>query len=116
MKHFVLPLALLLALPAAAQDVPPANDPETSTMERGLRLFMDGLRDEMEPALRDLQGLAEDAAPLMHRLQESLADVVDDLDVYEAPEILPNGDIIIRRKEPLPVEDIEPNPDGSVDL
>lgn len=116
MKQFILPLALILALPATAQNATPETDPPTSTMERGLRLFMDGLRDEMEPALRELEGLAQDAAPLMRRLQQDLGDVVDDLDVYEAPEILPNGDIIIRRKEPLPVDEVEPNADGSIDL
>ena len=37
---------------------------------------------EMEPALEDLQGF------------------VDNLNAYHPPEILPNGDILIRRKTP----------------
>ncbi|SDY61133.1 hypothetical protein SAMN05444004_102131 [Jannaschia faecimaris] len=87
-------------------------------MERGLRLFMEGLMEEMEPALRDLEGLAEDAAPFLREMQRSLGEVVEDFDAYEAPEILPNGDIIIRRKEPLtPTEpEVTPNDDGSIDL
>ncbi|CUH39769.1 hypothetical protein JSE7799_02497 [Jannaschia seosinensis] len=114
MKHLILAALIALPLPAAAQEA----DGE-GMMQRGLRLFMDGLRQEMEPALRDLEGLAVDAAPFLRELQSRLGTVVEDLDAYEAPEILPNGDILIRRREPLPpdaFEDIEPNPDGSVDL
>ena len=37
---------------------------------------------------------AEEAAPMAERLQG----LMQDLDAYEAPEIMPNGDIIIRRK------------------
>ncbi|MGB3406784.1 MAG: hypothetical protein WBA67_04760 [Jannaschia sp.] len=101
-----------LALPASAQE---AEAP--SLMERGLKLFMDGLMDEMEPALRDLEGLAQDVRPLLEQFQKDLGETVDDLNAYHAPEILPNGDILIRRKEPLePSPQIEPNPDGSIDL
>ena len=114
MKHILL--ALALATPAAAQEATPPDAGENSPIERGLRLFMDGLMDEMEPALRDLGDLAKDAAPLMRELQDRPGSVVEDIDVYEAPEILPNGDILIRRKEPLPVDEVEPNADGSIDL
>jgi hypothetical protein len=103
-------------MPVSAQD----STPDASgSMERGLRLFMDGLTQEMEPALRDLQDLAEDTAPFLRSLQQELADVVTDLDAYQAPEILPNGDILIRRRDPLEgdeVEELEENPDGSIDL
>lgn len=107
-------LVLTTALPAAAQDA-------DSAMERGLRLFLDGLRTEMEPALRDLEGLAQDAAPFLREMQRSLGEVVEDFDVYDAPEVLPNGDIIIRRKTPLdtPVpDDLPPLPsdEGAIDL
>ena len=100
-----------LALPAAAQEAEPP-----SLMERGLRLFMEGLMEEMEPALRDLEALAEDAQPLLEQLQKDLGDAVGDLNAYHAPEILPNGDIIIRRKDPLVPGEPELNPDGSIDL
>ncbi|GIT89863.1 hypothetical protein JANAI62_06530 [Jannaschia pagri] len=108
------PLLILpfLALPAAAQE---ADAP--SAMERGLRLFLDGLMQEMEPALRDLEGLAEEAAPLLEGLQQDLSETLGDLNAYHAPEVLPNGDILIRRKEPLtPDGSVDRNPDGSVDL
>lgn len=101
-----------LALPVAAQEAEPP-----SLMERGLKLFMEGLMEEMEPALRDLEGLAEEAAPLMRELQEDLSERFGDLNAYHAPEILPNGDILIRRRDPVdPDVPIEPNEDGSIDL
>ena len=117
-------LALLLAapLPLAAQVDAPAEG--GGEMERGLRLFLDGLRDELEPGLRGLGDLARDAAPLLRDCQDRLGAVVDDLDAYEAPEILPNGDILIRRREPLPtgpnapdaLPEPEPGADGPIDL
>lgn len=113
MKHTLAALLITLtALPATAQE---ADD---SLMERGLRLFMEGLMQEMEPALRDLEGLAEDAAPFLREMQRSLGEVVEDFDAYSAPEILPNGDIIIRRKDPLTPDAPEtaPTEDGAIDL
>ncbi|SFR43320.1 hypothetical protein [Litoreibacter janthinus] len=61
------------------------------------------------------EGFAEDMMPLM----EQLSDKMSDLNAYEAPEVLPNGDILIRKKpKPEPEPDAEPkaNPDGSIDL
>lgn len=93
---------LLAALLLAATALPaPAQEDGDSLMGRGLRMFMDGLREEMEPALRDLSGMAQNAAPFLQEMQRNLADVVQEFDAYEAPEIQPNGDILIRRKEPL---------------
>ena len=103
MKHIILPLAfaVMTAVPAQAQD--PAQDP--SLMEQGLELFFEGLREEMAPALDDLQQLADEFAPAMQGLLSemgpALAEIatqVEDWSVYEMPEILPNGDIIIRKK------------------
>lgn len=70
-----------------------------SLMEEGARLLLRGLMAEMEPTLRELEGL------------------VEDLNAYHPPEILPNGDIILRRKEPLeePPAEAE-DPSGPVDL
>ena len=55
--------------------------------------------------------LAENLAPMIEGFQEKIGD----LNQYHPPEILPNGDIIIRRKEkldtPKPSED-----NGAVEL
>ena len=74
-------------------------------MERGLELFMEGLRREMEPKLEELRAMAEQFGPSMRSFIEEMGPAfmdlvgqVKDWSRYEKPEILPNGDIIIRRK------------------
>ena len=72
-------VCLVLATPAVAQDEEQGRD----LMGEALKLFMRGLMAEMEPAMEGMEGLLED------------------LSAYHPPEILPNGDIIIRRKTPV---------------
>ncbi len=91
MRKFIL-LFVLAAGPAFAQDDSEGRD----LMSEALRLFMKGLIQEMEPAIDDLSGLLEN------------------LDAYHAPEVLPNGDIIIRRKQPI--EPGEGEEGGEVEL
>ncbi|MEM6387408.1 MAG: hypothetical protein AAF718_14355 [Pseudomonadota bacterium] len=67
----------LTAMPVTAEE-----DRGRDLMAEALRLFMQGFMAEMEPAIEDLQGF------------------VDNINAYHPPEILPNGDIIIRRKTP----------------
>jgi len=47
---------------------------------------------------------------------ERLPVFIENLPAYEVPEIMPNGDIIIRRKRKLPRIDPEapPMPDGGI--
>ena len=108
MKHLILAPVVALALtgPAAAQD---AEEDGPSLMERGAQLFFEGLMQEMEPALKDLGRLAEEFGPAFQEFAEEMGpalgailDRVEDWSVYEPPEILPNGDIIIRRKPDAP--------------
>jgi hypothetical protein len=96
-----------LALPALAQEPEAAPPGDAPLVERGLRQMLEGLMREMEPALRDLESLAEDAMPLLEGLGRF------DPSLYHPPEILENGDIIIRRKGP---DEVTPNEDGSIDL
>jgi hypothetical protein len=124
-------LAVLLAVaPVQAQDNTPLQTPTEegrstdeglSLMERGARMFLEGMRREMEPALQDLGEALTTMGPAMqHFLREmgpamaELLNRVGDLSAYQAPELLPNGDIIIRRKPeagPLP-----PPQDGEIDI
>ncbi|WP_170420359.1 hypothetical protein [Ruegeria arenilitoris] len=112
----------LFAAPAAAQD-----EGGKSLMEQGAELFFEGLRKEMEPALEDLLGLAEQFGPAMQSFIEemgpALAEIggkVKDWSAYEAPEMLPNGDIIIRRKPDAPdqPDEVAPKEDdeGATDI
>lgn len=87
--------AVLAASPLAAGDetTGPAN-PEIAEgaemLSQGLRKLFRGLLDELEPA-----GEAAEQG------WSDLVEWLGDLSAYEAPERLPNGDIVIRRKEPL---------------
>jgi hypothetical protein len=106
----ILALSLALAVPAAAQEGEPQGDVERGVdlLGEGARLLLRGLMAEMEPALREL---GQDIAAIRPVLEE-LARMIGDVRNYHAPEMLPNGDIIIRRKVPLtPVE-----PEGEIEL
>ncbi len=88
-------------------------------MEEGARLLFEGLMQEMEPALREMEGLSEQLEPALRGFVQNmgpalgdLLEQVEDFSKYHPPEILPNGDIIMRRK--LPAE-VEP-PEGEVEL
>ena len=103
MKHLTLICALALLPHAAAA--------EETEAPFGL--------DELAPLaenFRDLfEGFAQDMLPLM----EQLSDQMPDLNAYEALEVLPNGDILIRRKpktEDAPSLKPKANLDGSIDL
>ena len=99
-------LALSLApLVAGAEE-----DRGLSLMERGAQLFMDGILKEMEPAIDGFEGLAEQMGPALKNFAAEmgpklteLLEQVDDWSAYSAPEMLPNGDIIIRRKPDHPM-------------
>ncbi|MBL3550644.1 hypothetical protein [Rhodovulum sulfidophilum] len=109
-------LALLLtAAPASAQDRGGAGDDGGMSeglglLGEGMQMFLKGLGDELEPHMRDF---AEAAEPALARLME----LIDDLDAYQLPERLPNGDIIIRRKpDAPPLPDPEARPEGEIEI
>ena len=98
-KSALLTIALVgsfgLATGAPAQESPqesPLGDPQdhpqegpqegTQLFQEATRLMLRALIQELGPAWQELQGL------------------LDDLTAYHPPEIMPNGDIIIRRKNP----------------
>ena len=102
---------LVTATPALAQEVAPAPVPEDdgfSLVEEGAKMVLRGLMTEMQPALDEmgkalnevgpkLEGLSEEIAP---KIQQLIA-MIDDVANYDAPVMLPNGDILIRRNAPL---------------
>lgn len=113
---------------ADAADAEPGSGP--SLMERGADMFLRGLRDELDPALQDLRDLANRMGPALESFVDEmgpamaqLSEQIEDWTLYEAPEMLPNGDILIRRREKLDPDapesapDLpEPGPGGEIEL
>ncbi len=108
-----LVIAFAVSSPVFAEE----TDAE-SLMERGAQMLLEGLLQQMEPALDDLQGLAEEIGPALQNFAaemgpafRSMLDEIEDWSLYHPPEMLDNGDIIIRRKEaaepPVSEDEIE---------
>ncbi|MFK7752935.1 MAG: hypothetical protein AB8B51_10320 [Sedimentitalea sp.] len=112
MKHAIaLSALLLISPPVHAQD-----QDGKSLMEQGMQLFFEGLREEVSPTLRDLRGLSEQYGPALRGFLSEMGpafaemlDEVKDWTRYHPPEILSNGDILIRRKT---APDTAPNVPG----
>jgi hypothetical protein len=113
----------LAAAPAFAQDTPSAPktaDDGFSLMEEGMKLVMRGVMTEMQPALDEMGKALDQMEPHLQELGPKLQDLIaliDDIRNYDAPVMLPNGDILIRRNAPLaPQTDLQPGPNGEIDL
>ncbi|MGZ9809747.1 hypothetical protein ACXN5S_04725 [Pseudoroseicyclus sp. H15] len=115
----------LAAAPAAAQD----DGDGFNLMQEGANLFMRGLMDEMDPALDQLRSFAEDLEPALQEMTAEMAagladvlETVDSIRYYEMPEVMENGDIIIRRRadappyEPPVADEDELDPGAEVEL
>jgi len=85
----------LTILPVSAQDENNDISEGMNLLEEGTRLLFEGMMKEIGPALSQLE------------------DKIVDLNMYHAPEVLPNGDIIIRRKTPDEIDEPE---EGEIDL
>lgn len=115
MKNTVLPFVLcaFLAAPALAEEdsvPPPASEesgqPLFDLFERLLRGFM----TEVEPQMRELERGFSALEPELQRFLGQLRDMTQ----YHPPEMLPNGDILIRRRDgaDLP-EEADPDQDAA---
>ncbi len=112
MKQILLAPALVLAAstPAFAEE----DGGGFNLMEEGAKLFLRGMMQQMEPAIDELEGFMSEMEPAMRSFaqemgpkMQSLFEKVEDWSKYEAPEVLPNGDIIIRRKPAAPGDEID---------
>ena len=101
MRRIVLVL-VIAAAPAYAEDPSPTPPTEGwSLMERGAKMLLDGLMTEVEPALDEMGRALSGIEPALREMQPAVRDLITmlgDIRYYKAPEKLPNGDIIIRRK------------------
>jgi hypothetical protein len=129
MKTTVALALCIAATPAFAEEPPvtPETDSEGfSLMEEGMKLVMRGMMEEMQPALDEMGKALEEAGPALEglgaeigpKLRQLIA-LIDDIENYDAPVMLPNGDILIRRNAPLaPKPDTlpQPGPNGEIEL
>jgi hypothetical protein len=108
MKHFILAACLAFPLSASAQEEGEIEE-GFSLMEEGAKLLFRSIFAEMEPAIDGFSGLAEELEPALEMLASEmgpalleLIQTLDSVRYYERPEILPNGDVIIRRSPDAP--------------
>lgn len=80
----VIALALVLAAPAFAQGSRPPAGQSLDDMARAMREALEALGGQIAP------------------WAEQLGRLLDDPGAYEAPVLMPNGDILIRRKPDAP--------------
>lgn len=82
-----------------------AEDTGRSLMAEGMELFLKGLQNEIAPTLDGFTAMMEEIGPGFQGFLEEMGpklgavfSKVDDWSSYHAPEMLPNGDIIMRKK------------------
>lgn len=76
----------------------------------------DGFELQIPDGLTEgLEGLMEDMIRDLGPALEKAIGAIEELDAYHPPEILPNGDIILRRKVPDGDDDVFPLPGPSND-
>lgn len=115
---FTLCTSLAMTPAMSEETVPEDKEDGMSLMEEGAMLFFKGLQQQMEPTLKDLTTLMEEAGPALKSFVAemgpaltSLLKEVEDWSAYHPPEILDNGDIIIRKKTPEEREEKAPEAD-----
>ncbi|MCZ4351083.1 hypothetical protein O4H61_01005 [Roseovarius aestuarii] len=117
MKQILISASLIvtLAMPLRAEETPDGP----SLMEQGAQLFFEGLMKQVEPTMKDLQDMAEGMGPALQSFMEEMGPAlgeilgdIKDFSAYHPPEILPNGDIIMRKKVP----DAVITPEGEIEI
>ena len=112
MKRALAPLLFCMTIaPALAEELsptPPADmDQGVNLMQEGAKLLLKGLMANMEPAMQDMGRAITEMQPALNQLLAMMGDVSK----YHAPEMLENGDIIIRHKTPAELAPTAPEID-----
>lgn len=107
------------ALAVSSLSAQEAEEPSVSEgfnlMEEGAKLLFRGLIAEMEPTFDEMGEAMTQLGTEMGPAFAQLLSQIDDMRNYDTPEVLPNGDIIMRRRAEAPI--YEPDPEtGEVDL
>ena len=107
MKRYatVAAVVVITALPARAEE---SVEEGFNLLGEGAKIIMRSMLDEMEPKLKDLQFELGQVLGEMEPVLRDLSEMIGDIKNYHAPEMLPNGDIIIRRKTPAELAAPEP--------
>jgi hypothetical protein len=100
-------IATLSATPLAAQEGSPQAEEGWSLLREGAGLLFDSFRSEIEPGLQEMADALAGAEPMLRELMGMMGEVGN----YHAPEIQPNGDILIRRKTPAEIAAEPPAPE-----
>lgn len=96
----------LVAAPAqTSADTDPSDDIGVPSVLERLDSFLRGFLAEVEPQLRDLEQGLTALEPELQRFLSELRGMTQ----YHAPEFLPNGDILIRRRHPDEADDDVPD-------
>lgn len=105
-----LALGLLAPWPAAAQQTGPRTGLQTGP-QTGQRLDPEAFKHRLDEAwdqmMREIGPSIDSLGALIDTLER-----IDSLEHYERPEVLPNGDIVIRRKPDAPPLPEAPAPDA----
>lgn len=100
--------------------MPDVEEDGFSLMEEGMKLVLRGMLTEMEPTLDEMKQALDEMEPALKEFGPKitvLLDLIDDIRNYDAPVMLPNGDIWIHRNTPLYAPpDPTPGPSGEIDL
>ncbi len=109
-RAFALAVLLATPVPAAAQNGDGTGDGFAELMGR-MEDILRGFLSDMEPQMRQLEKDLSQLEPELRGFLEQMRDMVQ----YHPPEVLPNGDILIRRRDPdqtPPDKDAPPAPDA----
>lgn len=105
MRTILVVSLLLLATPAPAQEAEPPT--VFDQLENLLQNFLQHLAPQMEQLGEGLQAMEPELRSFLDRMQGMVQ--------YHPPEILPNGDILIRRRAPEDHLPESPSPDDAPD-
>ncbi|MEO8531599.1 MAG: hypothetical protein ABI459_10260 [Deltaproteobacteria bacterium] len=103
MRKFLIMIAMTLPFSAAHAESDASHGADL--VQEGMKLLFQSFADELAPALEEIGPKLQELGPQF----EMLRDKIGDFSAYELPEVLPNGDILIRKKQPAPE-------DGEIDL
>ena len=87
----------MLVLPVQAEDegAPPTAEESTPRLYDLFEQMLRGFMTEVEPQMRELERGFSEMEPELQRFLQRLRDMTQ----FHPPEILPNGDILIRRRQ-----------------